>query len=146
MHAAGVFFCAQKRKREGRINMIEATISEDSVRTLYPAIISQALLDITDTKSKQALFNIFDVNDFFKSEWGQHLMNVAGVRYKDIDAKYHITDMVQKARKFCRLYGKGWANAEIASETGLPETVIKGYRAEMDKVMKPKRMGRPRRK
>ena len=126
--------------------MVETTINRDGVRTLYPAIITQALLDIADTKSKRALFNIFDVDDFFKSDWGKHLMETAGVRFKDIDARYHITDLMRTARKFCRLYNKGWHDAEIASETGLPEIVIVGYRAEMDKATKPKRMGRPKRK
>lgn len=64
---------------------------EKMVKTLYAAIIKQALDDWLNAQKRDDRAMKRDIKRFFNSDWAKRILDVLELDYRIINAKFHIT-------------------------------------------------------
>ena len=116
---------------------MESGAARQDVTGLYAGIIQQAITDI-QTKDV-SMETIFDVSEFFASEWGKAVMDMLGVDYRTIDAKCQITAKRKMAERFIDYRKRNFADWQIGHLLKMPRRTFDRYRQELDIAIKHKR-------
>lgn len=70
--------------------------NKDAIRGLYAAIIRQAINDWKRACRRKDAYEQREIQRFFKSEWGQHILETLNIDFKIINDKYNIINPEQE--------------------------------------------------
>jgi len=95
---------------------------EQEVRKVYALIVKQAL----DDANKVEFYE--DIYSFFNSRWGQTCLDVLGLSFSVIDAKYSITAHFNEYREFINQYKIGLKDTELARQLNWDYRKVRKWR------------------
>ena len=87
--------------------MNPATAKRD-VKTMYAAIVNQAISDMNNPEMYQEIY------EFFVSNHGKGMLEVLGIDFRIIDEKFQVTEKAKLYRQFMKAYNIGLNDIELA--------------------------------